>query len=250
MSEASRSEETAPQEPGTGPKAEVGPRGTVAEKVRSIEAAAISGIGFSILGVIALQLLASFPDLDQTDAELNAWFADSSNQTTLIIGANLMALSSILFLWFVAVIRRRLGTLEDRFFGTVFLGSAFAFVGVWLGHGAALAGPAAAVSHIDGATVDVSSATNAAGIGGAFLLLIGPRLQAVFVIVTSTLIMRSRVLPTWLAVVGFVVAFAMLFVPLLFDTLGLGFPAWVLLVSVVILLVRPRTRAAKLDTGS
>ena len=79
--------------------------------------------------------------------------------------------------------------------------------------------------------------------------MIAPRIEAVFVIVTSVLIMRSRVLPTWLAIVGFLVATGMLIVPLIFDPLRLAFPLWVFLVSVVILLVRPRVQAAKIESA-
>lgn len=233
--------------PSTEPAAltEVGRRQSFPERIRSIEAAAIAGVMYAVLSAISLELLSRFPDLDQSQAELEAWFADSGNQTTLIFGCNLVALSSIMFLWFVAVIRRRLGDLEDRFFGTVFLGSALAYVAVWLGHGAAMAAPAVAVSHVDGAAVDVSSLSTASGLGSAFLLVIGPRIQAIFVIVTSTLIVRSRVLPTWLAVVGYVVALGMLVLPLVADPVGLGFPLWVLVVSLVILLVRPKVYEAR-----
>jgi hypothetical protein len=229
------------------PDTEAGRSDSFGRKIRSIEAAAIAGIAFSVLGGIALTMLASFPDLDQSDAQLSAWFDDSANQTTLIIGCNLMAVSSIMFLWFVAVIRRRLGELEDRFFGTVFLGSALAFVAVWLGHGAAIAGPAIAMSHIEGASVSGASASNAAGLGAAYLLVIAPRIQAVFILVTSTLIMRSRVLPRWLAIVGYLVALGMLIVPLILESLGLGFPLWVFLVSIVILIVGPRARETQAE---
>lgn len=214
------------------------------QKVRSIEAAAIAGVAFFVLSAIALAMLAKFPDLDQSDAQLTAWFDDPSNQATLILGGNLMAISSIMFLWFVAVLRRRLGDQEDQFFGTVFLGSAFVSVGVWLGHAAAIAGPAVAMSHIEGASVDGASASNAAGLGATFLLVLAPRIEAVFILVASTLIRRSSVLPKWLAIVGYLVAFGMLIVPLVVEPAGLAFPLWVFLVSAVILFVRPRVHEA------
>lgn len=231
------------------PDTEAGRHDSVNQKVRSIEAAAIAGVLFAVLGSLAENLLSSFPELDQSEAELQAWFADSGNRTTLIIGGNLVAFSSIMFLWFVAVIRRRLGDLEDRFLGTVLFGSALAFVTTWLGYGAALAGPAVAVAHFEGASVTNSSLSNAAGLGAAYLLLLGPRVQAIFVIVTSTLILRSRVLPLWLAVLGYLVAAGMLVLPLIVETLGLGFPFWVFVVSVVILIVRPRAREANVETA-
>jgi hypothetical protein len=41
-----------------------------------------------------------------------------------------LALSGIAFLWFMAVVRDRLGEREDRFFATVFFGSGLLFIGM------------------------------------------------------------------------------------------------------------------------
>jgi hypothetical protein len=71
------------------------------------------------------------------------------------------------------------------------------------------------------------------------LLVVAPRVQAVFVLTASTLILRSRVLPSWLAVVGYVIAVAMFVFPLVMEQVGLGFPTWVFVVSIVIFLHRP-----------
>jgi hypothetical protein len=45
-----------------------------------------------------------------------------------MIALNLLPFAGIAFLWFMAVVRDRLGELEDRFFATVFLGSGFIYV--------------------------------------------------------------------------------------------------------------------------
>jgi len=134
----------------------------VGRHVRSLEAAAIAGGIYAVLAVVALSLLSRYPSLNQTDDEISAWFDDSANQSSLIIGLNLVAVSSIAFLWFVAVIRRRLGDLEDRFFGTVFLGSSIVYVAIWLVGGAVLAGPAVATTTLDSGSVSEASASLAA----------------------------------------------------------------------------------------
>jgi hypothetical protein len=211
----------------------------VGRRVRSLEAAAIAGGIYAVLAVVAVSLLSRYPSLDQTDDEITAWFDDSANQSSLILGLNLVAVSSVAFLWFVAVIRRRLGDLEDRFFGTVFFGSSIVYVAIWLVGGAVLAGPALATTTLDAGSVSEASASLAAGIGAGLLLVVAPRVQAVFVLTTSTLIMRSRVLPSWLAIVGYVIAVVMFVFPLVAEPLGLGFPTWVFIVSIVIFLHRP-----------
>jgi hypothetical protein len=44
------------------------------------------------------------------------------------IALNLVPFAGIAFLWFVGVLRDRIGEREDRFFATVFLGSGLLFV--------------------------------------------------------------------------------------------------------------------------
>lgn len=216
------------------------PAGRVA--ARSVEAAAIAGIVYAVLTVVALGLLARTPSLSLDDERLTAWFDESGHRSSLIVGLNLAAVSSIAFLWFVAVIRRRIGENEDRFFSTVFLGSAIAYVVAWLVAAAAIAAPAVAVTLLDAATVSSSSATFADGFGAAVLLVVAPRLQAVFVFTTTTIVHRSRALPSWLAVVGYLFGVVLFVVPLVSRPIGLAFPIWVLIVSVTLLIVRPKGR--------
>lgn len=208
-------------------------------RARSIEAAAIAGIVYSILKLTALALLDRTPRLSLDDDELTAWFDEAGNRSALLLGLNLAAISSIAFLWFVAVIRRRIGDREDRFFSTVFLGSAIAYVGAWLLAASAIASPAVAVTLLDAATISGSSATLAGGLGAAVLLVVAPRLQAVFVLTTTTIVLRSRALPTWFAVIGYVFGLNLLVVPLIARPLGIAFPIWVFVVSVALLIARP-----------
>jgi len=208
-------------------------------KARSIEAAAIAGIAYSVLAITAIVLLNRTPSLSLSDEALTAWFDEVDNRATLILGLNLAALSSIAFLWFVAVIRRRIGNREDRFFATVFFGASIAYVSAWLLAASAIAAPAVASTQLDAATVSPASATLAGGQGAAVLLVIAPRLQAVFVFTTSTIVLRSRVLPTWLAVLGYVFGLILFVTPLVINPLGFAFPVWVFVFSTVLLVVRP-----------
>jgi len=49
----------------------------------------------------------------------------SINWNTVSLALNLLPFAGIAFLWFIGVVRDRLGQSEDRFFATVFLGSDF-----------------------------------------------------------------------------------------------------------------------------
>jgi hypothetical protein len=208
-------------------------------KARSIEAAAAAGVGYSLLAVLALTRMSSYPSLDATEAELTAWFDDDGNQVLLTGALGLASISAILFLWFVAVIRRRLGDREDRFFATVFFGSGIAYVAVWLVGAAVLAGPAVAMTMLDAAEVTPASASLAGGVAAALILVVAPRIEAVFIFSTSTVILRSKVLPSWLALVGYAAGLVMFLAPFVYLPLGYIFPAWVFMVSVMMLIVRP-----------
>ena len=58
------------------------------------------------------------------------WLTDSGRRTAVAIALNLIPFAGIAFLWFIGVVRDRIGGREDRFFATVFLGSGFLFVGM------------------------------------------------------------------------------------------------------------------------
>ena len=51
-----------------------------------------------------------------------------SHSKTISLALNLLSFAGIAFLWFIAVVRDRLGELEDRFFTTVFLGSGLLYI--------------------------------------------------------------------------------------------------------------------------
>ena len=83
---------------------------------RSLEtpsAAAIAGILFAVLYGASLVLVrVSMPDARAADA---AWLETHSQTVSLAL--NLVPYAGIAFLWFIGVIRDRVGDLEDRLFG-------------------------------------------------------------------------------------------------------------------------------------
>ena len=224
--------------------------GRAAKKVRSIESAAAAGVVYAVLTVVALILVERYPSLALSDEELTAWFDDDAHKAWLLTALSLASIGSIAFLWFIAVIRRRLGDLEDRFFATVFLASGIVYVAVWLGGVAALAAPAVAMIQLDAAAVSPASASLAGGLSSALILVVAPRLQAVFIFSTSTVIVRSRVLPTWLGIVGYATGVVLFVTPLITQPAGYLFPVWVFAVSVVLLLTRRSDLAAGLPDES
>jgi cytochrome b561 len=138
----------------------------------------------------------------------------------------------------VAVIRRRVGDREDRFFATVFLGSGILLTGVMLVGAATLASGAVTVDLADGRVPDASVLAALTGLGTSLLLIVLLRVQAVFVVSTSTLALRSNAFSRWLSYFGYGIALVMFFMPILSEPVGLAFPVWVGILSIVLLIRR------------
>jgi len=107
----------------------------IRQAIKTPRAAAIAGIIFSVL-LITSQLLvrSSIPANPLGPA------TDVVNHSKAISRAlDLMPFAGIAFLWFIGVVRDRIGLLEDRFFATVFLGSGLLYIAMIFAS-AALAG--------------------------------------------------------------------------------------------------------------
>jgi hypothetical protein len=201
---------------------------------RRVESAAAAGVVYSVTSVLALFSLRALPS--QWDDDTTRWRADDDNHFTLVLGLGLASIAAVALLWFVAVVRRRVGEREDQFFATAFLGSALVYICIWLVSATCLAAPA----MIDAAALDLGAIRLAESIAAGLMFVVGPRIQAVFVASASTIFLRTAVLPNWVAYVGYTVALILFVVPLISSPFGLAMPVFVLLTSATILLLRER----------
>ena len=71
--------------------------------------------------------------------------------------------------------------------------------------------------------------------GYALMNTFAVKMAAVFIIVTSSIGLRTAVFPRWMAFVGYVLAVVMLLTITGFAWIALVFPSWVLLLSAYIL---------------
>ncbi len=93
-------------------------------QLKTPKAAAIAGIAFSLLLLLILWLLRTSIPADPL--EPGAWLATDTRAITVAL--NLVPFAGVAFIWFIGVLRDRLGQLEDRFFASVFFGSALLFL--------------------------------------------------------------------------------------------------------------------------
>ena len=156
------------------------------------------------------------------------------------ISLNLVPFAGIAFLWFIGVIRDQLGDVEDRLFSTVFLGSGLLFLAMLFSGTVTLTGLMEVVATTD---PDVGVYGFGRSTTQTLVSVYAMRMAAVFTLSVSTVGIRTRSLPRWVSYLGYVVALTLMVAAGEHKWTQLVFPTWVLLVSVVLLLVRPPVRS-------
>lgn len=158
-----------------------------------------------------------------------------SHSKTISIALNLLPFAGISFLWFIAVVRNRLGALEDRFFATVFLGSGLLYIAM-IFTSAALAGGLIRVL-INAPEIFTQPGAYAVGRAQIFqtMNVYGIKMAGVFMFSTSTILLRTSVASRWIAFLGYGLGAVLLLSIGIIRWIPLVFPVWVLLISVAIL---------------
>lgn len=215
-------------------QSELRPQRLAQRELRAPRAAGIAGLLFAMLFAAALLLLR--PPQSGSARELLAWYTGGARPTVALVGLYLIPLAGIAFLWFIGVVNDRIGRREDRLFSTVFLGSGLLFVAMMF---AAAASASAIALRIDAGlpvdAIDAGVLQLSLALTHAFLYVYAARTAGVFMIVTSTIAWRTRSVPGWVAVVGYVIAVLLLVSLRYFQLIIMLFPAWVALLSVFIL---------------
>lgn len=203
----------------------------IREGLRTPHASAIAGIIFSLLFTASLLIFwVSTPanPLGPATAVIN-------HLKVLSFSLNLLPFAGIGFLWFIAVVRDRLGEREDRFFATVFLGSGLLFIAMVF----------SAAATAGGIIMVLGSGSKNLIQGGAYVLaraeihqtmhIYAMKMAAVFMISTSTISLQTRMFPRWMAFLGYALAIMLLLSVGTIEWIPLVFPLWVLLISLYIL---------------
>lgn len=197
-------------------------------------AAAVAGILFALLFAASLILLrSSIPEGLNADTE---WMATGYQRITLALG--LMPFAGICYLWFIGVVRDKLGDYEDRFFSSVFFGSSLLFLGMVFVAMAIVGGLVAGYRLTPGMTMD----SQVIYFSRAFMIQLSNvyalRMAGVTMISLATIWLRTGLAPRWLVWVTYSLALALLLVVNFSLWVTLIFPAWVFLISLYILWLR------------
>jgi hypothetical protein len=199
--------------------------------LRTPKAAAVAGIIFSVLLVAALGLFRLSVPADPLDS--GAWLAKSSGIVALAL--NLMPFAGVAFLWFIGVMRDRLGQQEDRFFATVFFGSGLLFLAMLFASAAVIGAVITVFSAEPDAMMNSTTLHFARALAYNLANVYAIKMAGVFMISLSTVIFRTRIAPRWIAILGFVLALILLVGSYYISWSFIVLPVWVLLLSVHIL---------------
>jgi hypothetical protein len=198
--------------------------------LRTPRAAAWAGIIFSVLLTTALVLLRiSVPARPQ---DIGGWLSHPGKRAAVAIALNFIPFAGIAFLWFIGVVRDRIGDREDRFFASVFLGSGLLFVAM-LFAGAAISG--GAIAGASAALPDPGTLALTRDVTTNLLNVYAMRMAAVFTLTTVTIARRTQIVSRWLTLTGLACALVLLIGVGISLWAELVFPAWILALSVDIL---------------
>ena len=206
--------------------------------------AAIAGILFGLLFSVSLVLMrTAIPEEITRDT---GWVSAGSSRISLALG--LMPFAGIAYLWFIGVVRDRLGEFEDKFFSTVFFGSSLVFIGLVFIATAIAGGILTTYQMIDKGAPDITVIYFARALMLHISSVYALRMAGVTMISLGTIWMRTGLMPRWLAVVTFSLALVLLLVVDYSPWFTLTYPAWVFLISVYILWMRLRHPETRLFT--
>jgi hypothetical protein len=218
------------------------------QALKTPRAAAIAGILFAVLFTTSLVLIRLAIPEDLSGTNIASWLQGNTARVSLAL--TLVPFSGIAFLWFMGVVRDRLGKLEDQFFSTVFFGSGLLFLAMVFAS-AALAGGILSSYAIASETLIKSGVVT---FGRAIMYKItnvyAVRMAGVFMISLGTIWLRTRVMPRLFVFLTYALALLLLVSGDFTLWLLLVFPAWVFVISIFILVISLRGEQADGVVGS
>lgn len=207
--------------------------------LKTPRAAAIAGITFSLLMFAIFWLLRR--SIPGDPLESGNWLA--ADTSAIALALNLTPIAGVAFLWFIGVLRDRLGQQEDRFFATVFFGSALLFLAMLFAAGA-VTGAVTLIASVTEPNQLINSTTFRFARAAAYIIanVYAIKMAAVFMFSTSTVVIYTAIAPRWIAYIGYLLALVLLIGSYYIGWSFAVLPVWVLLISVYILIDNLRRR--------
>jgi hypothetical protein len=204
--------------------------------LRTPKAAAFAGIAFSVLQITSYVLMHSAIPAEELYRQ--GLLEEHASEISLALG--LMPFAGMAFLWFLGVLRDRLGHLEDQFFSTLFFGSGLLYLAMTF-VSAAITGGLVALYNYD---PDLFFSTGILVFGRVVIYKFNNtyaiRMAGMFMLVLGTIWFRTGLMPRWLSVLTYLTALSLIIGIVFWPWSTLFFPIWVFLISVYILVLNFR----------
>lgn len=199
--------------------------------LKTPRAAAVAGLIFGVLLLTSLTLL--FLSVQARPTDPGEWLV--AQRWRVLLALNLVPFAGVAFLWFVGVLRDKLGAAEDRLFATVFLGSGLLFAGLLFVAASVLGAILTASASASADFPNTPSYRFARSLVYYLFSIYALKMAAVFMITASTMIVRTGFTARWTAMFGYTMAGVILVGSQAFDWALFLLPIWVLCVSTAIL---------------
>ena len=208
------------------------------DSVKYARLSSTTAVIFGVLLAAALVLLHLAPGLSASDEQLTAFYGGTST-VWVTVGTNLVPYAGIAFLWHLNATRLLIRSLTPApapipdglqlLAGILFVALLFA--------GTASAGSVALVKDLTDAPLPSPDAVRSLlGAGYGMVFVYSVRGAGMYALTTTTLLRAAGVLPTWLAIVGYLLAAFLLVSTTANPAVMLLLPAWAVFVGLVILI--------------
>jgi hypothetical protein len=201
--------------------------------------AALAGVIFSLLLSVSLVIIRLAVPAYRTD--VGDWITDPIRRNTVRFAIELVPFAGIAFLWFIAVVRNRIGEVQNEFFTTLFVGSGLLFVASIFVSAMLAGGLLDTMAHSQTRLLNSDAFYLVRQVVGGAMNIFAIKMAGVFIVSTSTIVLRTGILPRWVAFSGFACALVLLLIITNWPWIALLLPLWILMVSARILIadIRP-----------
>ena len=205
--------------------------GPTLRRLTTPRAAALAGVVCAVLfGTTVFLIRTNMPEGVQDSTR---WL--NTQHSGIATATALMPFAGISFLWFIGVVRDSFGRFEDRFFASVFLGSGLLFLAMTFVAAAVAAGLVACNTGVIDPPANAEVIDFSKFVVLAAIKTYAIRMAAVFMMSLATIWLRTGLMPRWLVAISYLVAVGLLFAGNASMWVAMAFPAWVLVVSGLIL---------------
>ncbi len=202
-----------------------------------------SGVVFALLLVAALVLVHRMPGLAASDADYTAFYQGGGGDTLSVVGLYLVPFAGIACLWHMIATRTLLQIRRPTSWAEVphwlHLAACVIFVCMLFAGSAAAGAVALLTRYSDAPLPEPDVARGLSAVGYTLVFVFGVRAAGMYILTTTGLARSAGVLPGPVVVVSYLVAVFLLVSATFHPAIFLVFPAWVLLVSIVLLVHRP-----------